>query len=404
MSAANGKKGAPPPPESSSDSPVPSASEPATKTPAPRKSTRAYPTMADIAARTGVHPTTVSLALRSHPSIPAATRKRILTAAAEVGYVRNPLLDAFNFHRLNKRATKDGTTIAFVVDANTSPYFFGQAFHPLVYAGARAAAEAHHHSIEVFQVGAQDLSPKRLNTIIHSRGITGVLLSTFTLQTQELELNWDDLAAVKIESHHLLPHIDVVTNDQCQAARLCVRRLRALGYRRIGLATARDDESRLDDNFSTGILVEQVEMPESECVPPLLFDRTSLPEIGARIEAWVKAQQVDVLISNWKELLGDPLSAKDGAWTIPCTHLRVGEDIAFASLDVPANRPDVAGIVQNHRLVGTRAMEQLSVLVRTFHRGRPEAPSATYVPGYWRDGATVRPKTRVSAHPFAFSI
>ena len=358
--------------------------------------------MADVAARVGVHATTVSLSLRSHPSIPPATRQRVLAAAAEVGYVRSPLLDAFNFHRLNKRSSQSGATIAFVVDADTSPYFFGQAYHPLVHAGARAAAEGHHHSIEVFQVGAKDLSPKRLNTIIHSRGITGVLLSTFTLRTQELELDWDQLAAVKIESHHLLPAFDVVTNDQCQAARLAVRRLRALGYRRIGLATARDDESRLDDNFSTGVIVEQAEMPESECVPPLLFERTTLPEIGAKIEDWVKANQVDVLITNWKELLGDPLRPTDGAWTIPHTRLRVGVDIAFASLDVPDKRPDVAGIVQNHRLVGTRAMEQLSLLVRTFHRGPPEAPSATYVPGYWRDGASVKAKVRTH-HPFALT-
>ncbi|MCF3651104.1 LacI family DNA-binding transcriptional regulator [Synoicihabitans lomoniglobus] len=392
MSAVNGKKA----------TPRPGATKAAGQ-PAARKRKRDRPTMADIAARIGVHPTTVSLALRSHPSIPLATRKRVLAASAEIGYVRNPLLDAFNFHRLNKRATKDGTTIAFVVDANTSPYFFGQAFHPLVYAGARAAAEAHHHSIEVFQVGEQDLSPKRLNTIIHSRGITGVLLSTFTLQTQALELDLNELAAVKIESHHLCPHIDVVTNDQCQAARLAVRRLRALGYRRIGLATARDDESRLDDNFATGVIVEQAEMPESECVPPLHFERTSLPEIGAKVEAWVKANAVDVLITNWKEFLGEPHNAQEGSWTIPCTSLRVGEDIAFASLDVPVNRPDVAGIVQNHRLVGMRAMEQLSVLVRTFHRGPPEAPSATYVPGFWKDGTTIKTKVRSSHHPFALT-
>src|SRR5690606_13231625 len=130
---------------------------------------------------TGVHPTTVSLALRSHPSIPPATRKRIVAAAEALGYERDPLLDAFNFHRLHKRATKDGATIAFVVDANTSPYFFGQAFHPLVYEGAKSAAVAHHHSIEVFKLGPHDLTTKQLNTIITSRGTGGVLLSTFTL-------------------------------------------------------------------------------------------------------------------------------------------------------------------------------------------------------------------------------
>src|SRR5690606_2802424 len=268
MSPANGKTAAP---------------RPGVRERKPPRAPGRHPTMSDIAAVTGVHPTTVSLALRSHPSIPLGTRKRIVAAAEALGYERDPLLDAFNFHRLHKRATKDGATIAFVVDANTSPYFFGQAFHPLVYEGAKAAALAHHHAIEVFKVGPRDLSTRRLNTIIASRRISGVLLSTFTLHTTRLDIDWQNLSTVKIESHHLLPEMDVVTNDQCQAARLCMRRLRALGYRRIGLATARDDESRLQDNFSTGVLVEQAEMPESECVPPLLFERTTVDEITARV-------------------------------------------------------------------------------------------------------------------------
>ena len=63
-----------------------------------------YPTMNDVAFAVGVHPTTVSLALRSHPSIPLATRTRILNAVREIGYVRDPLLDAFNYHRCSKHA------------------------------------------------------------------------------------------------------------------------------------------------------------------------------------------------------------------------------------------------------------------------------------------------------------
>jgi LacI family transcriptional regulator len=350
--------------------------------------------MGDIAAVTGVHPTTVSLALRSHPSIPLATRKRILAAAQKLGYERDPLLDAFNFHRLHKRATKDGATIAFVVDANTSSYFFGQPFHPLVYEGAKAAALAHHHSLEVFKLGPTDLSPKRLNTIMASRGISGVLLSTFTLHTTHLDLDWQNFSAVKIESHHMHSELDVVTNDQCQAARLCMRRLRSLGYRRIGLATARDDESRLQDNFSTGVLVEQAEMPEGECVPPLLFERTSVDEITSKVAAWIREHEVDVVMSNWPELLGP--GAPAAGLTLANTRLRIPEDVAFASLDVPHHRPDIGGIVQNHRLVGMRAMEQLSVLVRTYHRGFPDAPSRTYVPGFWRDGATIPRRSRTA--------
>lgn len=358
-------------------------------------SAKKYATMDDVAAAAGVHPTTVSMALRAHPSIPPATRERILAEARRIGYVRDPLLDAFNFHRLRKLAAKQSPSIAFVVDANASAYFFGGSYHPLVYEGVRAVAEAQHLTVEIFPLGTREMTTSRLNTIIASRGISGVLLSTFTPATRSIELDWGHYSAVKIESHHLLPQLDVVSSDQCQAARLCMRKLRELGYRRIGLATALDDESRLQDNFSSGVLVEQGELPEGECVPPLLFNRADIASVAARVVEWIKEHSIDAVMSNWHELI--TLSRGEGESTcISTTALRVPEDVAFASLDVPADSTQIAGIVQNHRLVGMRAMEQLSILVKTYHRGAPENPSATYVPGYWRDGPTVPRKTPLS--------
>ncbi len=343
--------------------------------------------MDDVAALAGVHPTTVSLALRSHPSIPAATRERILAVARRIGYACDPLLDAFNSHRLKQRAVRKDHSVALVVDAGMGPIFSGGPCHPLVHEGVRAAAEAQHLALEVFSLGAPDLTAARLNTILLSRGISGVLLSTFTPATLSVDLDWNSLSGVKIESHHLLPALDVVSNDQCQAARLCMRQLRALGYRRIGLATALDDESRLESTFSSGVLVEQAELPESERVPPLFFERRPVPAVAARVVQWLKEQAIDAMMTNWVELF-EPAGEAGGAPRLTSTSIRIPRDVAFASLDVPPNRPEQAGIIQNHRLVGRHALEQLGVLVRTYRRGAPANPSVTYIPGYWKDGAT----------------
>lgn len=56
-------------------------------------------TIRDIAAKTGYHYTTVSLALRDHPSIPEATREKIKEAAEELHYRRDPVLSALMAHR-----------------------------------------------------------------------------------------------------------------------------------------------------------------------------------------------------------------------------------------------------------------------------------------------------------------
>jgi DNA-binding LacI/PurR family transcriptional regulator len=349
---------------------------------APKK----YHTLADIAAQAGVHVTTVSLALRDHPSIPPATRARIRAVAKEFGYQRDPLLDALNFHRAQRNPHARRASTAFVVHAGTTRLFSGNHYQPLVYAGAKAAAEAHGHSLEIFVVGQGHLAPARLNTILTARGVTGILLSTFEIDIEQLDLDWSQFCAVKIECLHLTPHLDAVSNDQLQVARLAMRRLRALGYRRIGLATAREDQTRLAESFGMGVLLEQASLPESECVPPLIFNLAEVPMLPRLIPDWMRAHRVDVIISNWNELFDVFATAQ----------IRLPDDVAFASLDVPPSMPHIAGVVQNHRLVGQRAMEQLAIMTDAYQRGVPEAQTITYIPGYWQDGITAPNRVRRS--------
>ncbi len=353
------------------------------ESPAPPTGTR-YLTLADVARVAGVHATTVSLALRDHPSIPAETRARIRGVAKELGYRRDPLLDAFNFHRVRNARRPRRLAMAFVVDGTATRFFGPKAYHPLVFDGARAVAEAHNYSLEAFTIGPKDMAPSRLKTILSTRGITGVLLSTFDIDTNSLALDWDHYCTIKIESLHLEPHCDAVTSDQLQVARLAMRCLREYGYRRIGLATAKEDESRLSESFRMGVLVEQAALPESERVTPLVFALSDVPALPTILPSWLRNEKVDVVISNWSELL--PI--------FHAAHIRIPEQVAFASLDAQPTMPEVAGVVQNHRLVGIRAMEQLCLMAETHQRGVPATQSITQVPGFWRDGATTPIRTR----------
>jgi LacI family transcriptional regulator len=73
--------------------------------------------------------------------------------------------------------------------------------------------------------------------------------------------------------------------------------------------------------------------------------------------------------------------------------------VAFASLDVPPGLPHIAGVVQNHQLVGQRAMEQLAMMADANQRGLPEAQTITYIQGYWQDGVTAPPRSPRHAPP-----
>ena len=307
----------------------------------------------------------------------------------ELDYQRDPLLDAFNFHRTQLTQRTRSLNSAFVVHAGATRFFGGNHYQPLVYAGAKAVAEARGHTLDIFILGRDHLSPARLNSILTARGVSGVLLSTFEIDIEQLELDWSQFCAVKIECLHLTPHVDAVSNDQLQAARLALQSLRKLGYRRIGLATAREDQMRLAESFGMGVLIEQASLPEEECVPPLIFGLAEVPMLPRLLKDWVSQHKVDVIISNWNELLD--IFATSG--------IRLPEDIAFASLDVAPSLPHLAGVIQNHRLVGQRAMEQLAIMTDTYHRGVPEAQTITYIPGFWQDGSTAprRPRRLHSA-------
>ncbi|KAF0093106.1 MAG: LacI family transcriptional regulator [Puniceicoccaceae bacterium 5H] len=75
-------------------------------------------TIRDIAAKTGYHYTTVSLALRDHPSIPEATRVKIKEAAESLNYRRDPVLSALMAHR--QQSARQGmprSSLGWVQDA-----------------------------------------------------------------------------------------------------------------------------------------------------------------------------------------------------------------------------------------------------------------------------------------------
>jgi hypothetical protein len=78
----------------------------------------AHATLQDVATRTGVHRTTVSLALRDHPRIPAETRARVRAAAEALGYRINPLVSALMQSRRTGRAVKH-VTLAYVTNYPT---------------------------------------------------------------------------------------------------------------------------------------------------------------------------------------------------------------------------------------------------------------------------------------------
>lgn len=337
----------------------------------------ARPTMRDIARLAGgVHPSTVSLALRNHPGISEATRKRVSAAARKLGYRPDPLLDAFNTHRLQVQPHKAPAVIAFVADFDSRQSLEKSAQHAGIMIGARAAAEMLHCQIELFLIGKNQLPSERLHSILHARGIVGLVLLALSAPTNQLSFIWDDYSAVKIESLHLGVPLYTLSSDHRQAARVAVRQLFAAGYRDIGLATHRHEDSKQDDLHRAGFLLEQSRFSVRSSIP--ILELTDEDPSNTAV-SWIHAHAVDAIVSDTVDLL----SILEGAG------LRAPEDIGFVGLDVTGN-PHLSGIAPDHERVGAQAVEQVVGQMRVNQRGLPPAASCTYVPVGWQIGRSFR--------------
>ena len=336
-------------------------------------------TIKDIAKVAGVHFTTVSLALRDHPSLLPATKARIREIADRMGYVPNPVFSALTHFHINGRVRAAAPRVAYVVN---HPLDQGAALYrpqQQILEGAREQARALGYELEVVTVGVEGNESLRLDAFLKEQNITGVVLAAFDPGFAPVTLDWDEYSIVKIDSLHMDPPAPVVGSDHRQDVRLAFQRLRALGYRRIGLAIGRADEDATERLYTAGYLLEQGAIPAAERVPELLFPyNCSIPQSGELLRKWIHAHHVDVVMCNCSVIV-DMLGA---------VGIRVPQQVACASLCLLDRGSALAGVCPNPGAVGAKAVSLVAALLKSGERGVPQFASRTYVKSSWQDGAS----------------
>src|SRR5579862_415818 len=98
-------------------------------------------TLRMVAAGANFHPSTVSLALRNDPRLPAETRRRIHEVARRMGYAPNPLVSAL-MSQVTKRKVGYRGTLAYLHTLAPKDSRFGYRVYRNYRAGAgRRAGE-----------------------------------------------------------------------------------------------------------------------------------------------------------------------------------------------------------------------------------------------------------------------
>lgn len=348
-------------------------------------------TLADIAERAHVHVTTVSLALRNHPRLPAETRERIQALAKKMGYAPDPFLRALVAYRGKMMPRRNPPTLAYVTNWSTRWGWKKVTAHPDFFAGAESKARELGFNLDHFWLGEPGLTHSRLNSILCARGINGIIIASHMREVDvALHFDWSRFSAVKIDYFPHQPALHNVTNNQSSIVRLAIRRLIALGYRRIGYVMHRGWDHSVDHLWSAGFLCEQQTLAPEHHIPMFIFPAAEPVEAwineskaevvapSSTFNAWFKKHRPEVIIS--KASFVQPRFAELG--------LRVPHDVAFADVFLENFDGSTAGVRQNHATVGELAVEILAGQLQHNKYGVPEIPTTTFVEGTWFDGAS----------------
>jgi len=334
--------------------------------------------MQDVADLAGVHRTTVSLALRNHPSIPEATRVKVRRVAERIGYRLNPMISAMMSSRRTHRGSGAHTTLAFVTSSKPGEDWRQSQTLREQFAGAKEQARLQGFNVEEFPLYADGMTPVRASQVLYNRGIIGLIVAPVHSGLKTLPLEWDKFAAVGIAFTLNSPNIPRVGNDHGESVRLSVRECLRRGYRRIGLAVQASVMERIEEQWLAGYQIEHLYPKKRPHPRPFISDGWNEK---AFLE-WVKAERPDVVLTG-------------GSYANILTWLRgagykVPLDIGVASLDLHVYDGTVAGINQESAMIGAIVADTLIGRLVRNERGALPLPVRIHRMGRWIDGTTLR--------------
>jgi len=218
-------------------------------------------TIKDVARAAGVHFTTVSMALRGHPAVAPRTRQRIEAAANQIGYKRNAMFSSLSRQRKNSQQAATIPSLLYLGRAKNNRHFFGMPHHQQLLAGASREAKALGYQLTVQLIGSTGLKPEDLPAYLARSPAAGLVIGAWDATLSVPPIDWQRLPTVKIDSSHVPAKVPFVSTDQMKGVIRGFRELRALGYRRIGLAVGEQDEDATDGMHISGWLTAHDECP-----------------------------------------------------------------------------------------------------------------------------------------------
>ncbi len=351
-------------------------------------------TTRDIAKRAGVTQATISRALRNHPEISTEMCQKIQALAQEMGYRPDPMLSALMFYRQSRKTPRFQSTLGIITDTRElDAWRRGYKYGKLYYEGIVERANQLGYRIEEFSPQHMKVKSEELGKILQNRGIRGLIIPPRTPSRAFLKMDWTSFAAVTLGYSLIYPLLNRVSHNHVGATITMMRRLRQLGYRRIGFAMELSFDERVNHGYFAGFSVENNRAHLKDRIP--WFIEPVIPENFFKFRRWFQKYRPDVVVAINISVFNWLLELKQ----------RIPDDIGFVNQDfpnptrtipIPSKDLIVAGIHEKCKLIGSTAVDFLVGMLYRNEYGIPKDPKIMLVDGAWNDGQTVR--SLVSSH------
>lgn len=328
-------------------------------------------TLKDIAVHTGRSLATVSYALRDDAKIPSATRQEIQQAARTLGYRANPRVSNLMAFIRKTQKRHFGERIAFVWVNTSQKEVARDSFLQAIYAGARKRAQQLGFGLEIFWTNSPGMTDRRLEQIIRSRGILGVVLSPVKTDQVVLTLDWDwnGFAAAAIGNVSWSPELHHAGHHHYLAMRMVLLELLQLGLKRPAALLEHHSHVRTKHAWEGAFVTNHPKPLKAHSF--LRIHDPARPQASA---GWLKKCRPDCLVVSESALLNAPgLRAAAKGMNLPIVTLYWTNEEA----------DELGGVDQCYDRAASHAIDLVVNQLNSNESGPPDLPHMMLFPGRW---------------------
>jgi Transcriptional regulators len=332
-------------------------------------------TLRTIAKKCGLSASTASRALSGHPNVRAHVRARVLAEARKLGYTRNQLVGDLMAHVRAARTDRFLGNLA-VVHVASPEQPKPRPMQQVMIDAARQRARELGFRVDTLSLDRTTISAPALGRMLRARGVQGVIFLYSKLTDAAQGFPWEHFASVEIDYGSPTLFVHTVAIDHHLTLHNALARLRALGYRNIGLFIERYKDERLLNKWTATFRSFQ-ERQGGIGTAPLLIEDTMTADAFL---AWHRKHKLDLVIGHVDEAV---VWLRDHKIAVP-------KQTGFFNLNWNERNRPCAGLDLRPELQGTTAVDSVVAQIHRNERGLPLDAHTVMVSGRWVNGPTVR--------------